>query len=116
LLAELGGFEIAALTGFYLRAAQRGITILIDGFISTVAVHAACRINEEVRDWLLFSHTSAEPGHRLVLQALSASPLLALDMRLGEGSGAAVSVSLLRSACALQNEMATFAEAGVSDG
>ena len=116
LLAELGGFEIAALTGFYLRAAQRGITILIDGFISTVAVQAACRVNSEVEDWLLFSHTSAEPGHQLVLQALSASPLLALDMRLGEGSGAAVAVSILRSACALQNEMATFAEAGVSDG
>ena len=116
LLAELGGFEIAALTGFYLRAAQRGITVLIDGFISTVAAQAACQINPGVRDWLLFSHISAEPGHQLVLQSLSANPILALDMRLGEGSGAAVAVSLLRSACALQNEMATFAEAGVSDG
>jgi nicotinate-nucleotide--dimethylbenzimidazole phosphoribosyltransferase len=115
-LADLGGFEIAALTGFYLRAAQRGISIVIDGYISTVAAMTACRINDEVQQWMIFSHVSAEPGHQLVLQALSAEPLLALEMRLGEGSGAAIAVNLLRSACALQNEMATFAEAGVSDG
>ena len=115
ILADLGGFEIAALSGFYLRAAQQGISVLIDGFISTVAALAACRINPAARDWLLFSHQSAEPGHALVLEALSARPMLALEMRLGEGSGAAVAVTLLRSACALQNEMATFGEAGVSD-
>ncbi len=116
LLTELGGFEIVALVGFYIRAAQRGITILVDGFISTIAAFAACQINTGVRQWMLFSHDSAEPGHQLVLRSLSAQPLLSLGMRLGEGSGAAVAVNLLRCACALQNGMATFAEAGVPDG
>lgn len=115
-LTELGGFEIVALVGFYICAAQRGITILVDGFIATVAAFAACQINATVRQWMLFSHNSAEPGHQLVLQALSAQPLLSLGMRLGEGSGAAVAVNLLRCACALQNDMATFAEASVSEG
>lgn len=115
LLSELGGFEIVALAGFYIRAAQRGMTILVDGFISSVAAVAACRINPDARGWMLFSHNSAEPGHQLVLKSLSAEPLLSLNMRLGEGSGAAVALGLLRSACALQNEMATFEEAGVTD-
>lgn len=116
LLSELGGFEIVALVGFYISAAQRGVTILVDGYISTIAAFAACQINPKVRQWMLFSHSSAEPGHQRVLEAMSAQPLLSLGMRLGEGSGAAVAVSLLKCACALQNNMATFAEAGVSDG
>ena len=115
LLAELGGFEIAALTGYFIHAAQRGMTILVDGFISSAAALAACKINPSVREWMLFAHTSAEPGHEFILRALAADPLLSLGMRLGEGSGSAVAVSLLRSACALQNEMATFVEAQVSD-
>lgn len=115
LLGELGGFEIVALVGFYICAAQRGMTILVDGFISTIAAFAACQINTGVRQWMLFSHSSAEPGHQLVLQSLSAQPLLSLGMRLGEGSGAAVAVNLLRCACALQNDMATFAEAEIPD-
>ncbi len=115
LLAELGGFEIAALTGYFIHAAQRGMAILVDGFISSAAALAACEINPSVREWMLFSHTSAEPGHERILRALAADPLLSLGMRLGEGTGSAVAVSLLRSACALQNEMATFAEAQVSD-
>jgi nicotinate-nucleotide--dimethylbenzimidazole phosphoribosyltransferase len=115
LLSELGGFEIVALTGFYIRAAQRGMTILVDGFISTVAAAAACKINSNTRAWMLFSHNSAEPGHQLVLNSLNAEPLLSLQMRLGEGSGAAVALGLLRGACALHNEMATFEEAGVTD-
>jgi nicotinate-nucleotide--dimethylbenzimidazole phosphoribosyltransferase len=115
LLSELGGFEIVALTGFYIRAAQRGMTILVDGFISSVAAVAACKINSNVREWMLFSHNSAEPGHQLVLKSLNAEPLLSLQMRLGEGSGAAVALGLLRAACALHNQMATFEEAGVTD-
>lgn len=115
LLCELGGFEIAALTGFYTAAAQRGMTILVDGFISSVAALIACKMNPSVHQWMMFAHSSAEPGHKLVLQSLDATPILDLSMRLGEGSGAAVAVNLLRSACALQNQMATFAEAGVSD-
>jgi nicotinate-nucleotide--dimethylbenzimidazole phosphoribosyltransferase len=76
----------------------------------------ACRLNPGVRAWLLFAHSSAEPGHQHLLQALSAKPLLDLGMRLGEGSGAAVALPLLQAACRLHTEMATFAEAGVSAG
>ncbi len=115
LLRCLGGFEIAALSAAYIRCAQLAIPVLVDGFICTVAALYACRINQQLRDWLLFSHNSAEPGHRLLQQALEAEPLLDLGMRLGEGSGAAIAVPLLQSACALQAQMATFAEASVSD-
>lgn len=112
---HVGGFEIAALTGAYLAAAQNGMTVLVDGFISSVAALTAVRFQPGVRNWLLFAHTSAEPGHQRVLDALHAHPLLQLGMRLGEGSGAATAVPLLQLACALHNNMATFAEAGVSD-
>lgn len=110
-----GGFEIAGLVGAYIGCAQQGITVLVDGFISTAAALMACALNEGVRDWLLFSHQSAEPAHQTLLRALDAQPLLSLGMRLGEGSGAAVAASLLRSACALHNGMATFEQAGVSE-
>ncbi|MBK5963193.1 nicotinate-nucleotide--dimethylbenzimidazole phosphoribosyltransferase [Thiocystis minor] len=116
LLGRLGGFEIAALTGAYLTAAQRGLPVLVDGFIVSAAALVAARIQPDVRDWLLFAHNSAEPGHRAILEALDADPLLALGMRLGEASGAATAVPLLRLACALHQNMATFAEAGVSEG
>lgn len=113
-LAALGGLEIAALTGAYIAAAQAGLPVLVDGFISSVAALAAVRINPGVRDWLLFGHQSAEPAHAQVLQALDGKPLLQLGMRLGEASGAAAAFPLLQLACALHAEMATFAEAGVS--
>jgi nicotinate-nucleotide--dimethylbenzimidazole phosphoribosyltransferase len=112
----LGGFEIAALTGAYLACAEQGLPVLIDGFISTVAALAAELFAPGAAAWFIYAHTSAEPGHARVLTALAAQPLLDLGMRLGEASGAAVAVPLLRMACALHNEMATFAEAGVSDG
>lgn len=115
-LSELGGYEIVALAGFFIASASRNMAILVDGFIASVAALAACRINPYVRDWMLFSHTSAEPGHSRVLESLDAVPLLSLDMRLGEGSGAASALPLLDLACALHNRMATFTEAGVSDG
>ncbi|WP_341938662.1 nicotinate-nucleotide--dimethylbenzimidazole phosphoribosyltransferase [Marinimicrobium sp. C2-29] len=111
----LGGFEIAALVGAYVRCAQRGIPVLVDGFISTAAALVACRLCPPVRSWLLFAHQSTEPGHRLMLKFLEAQPLLSLEMRLGEGSGAALAVPLLQSALALHSQMATFSEAGVSD-
>ena len=114
ILRYVGGFEIAALTGAYVSATQKGIPVLVDGFISTVAALLAVRMNPEVRGWLLFGHASAEPGHERVLKALDADPLLRLGMRLGEGSGAAVAVPLLRLACGLHDGMATFAEAAVS--
>jgi len=110
----LGGFEIAALAGAYVAAAQAGLPVLVDGFITTAAALVAVRINPGVRDWLLFSHCSHEHGHAGLLQALDAAPLLDIGMRLGEASGAAVCVPLLRMACALHNGMATFAQAGVS--
>ncbi|MFE0502102.1 nicotinate-nucleotide--dimethylbenzimidazole phosphoribosyltransferase [Lysobacter soli] len=113
-LQRLGGFEIAALTGAYIVAAQARLPVLVDGFITTAAALTAARLNEGVREWLCFSHRSHERGHQRLLDALHAQPLLDLDMRLGEASGAAVAVPLLRMACALHREMATFEQAGVS--
>jgi nicotinate-nucleotide--dimethylbenzimidazole phosphoribosyltransferase len=115
-LRRLGGFEIAALAGGYIACAHVAVPALVDGFISSVAALAAARLCPGAERWFLFSHASAEPGHRCVLEALGAQPLLDLGMRLGEGSGAAAAVPLLRLACALHNDMATFAEAGVSGG
>lgn len=114
-LRRLGGFEIAALAGAYIAAAQHGIPVLVDGFIASVAALAAVAIRPDCRPWLLFAHRSAETGHSRVLDALDAVPLLDLGLRLGEGSGAAVAVPLLRLACALHAGMATFAQAGVTD-
>ncbi len=115
-LRRLGGLEIAALTGAYVAAAQRGVPSLVDGYISSAAALVACRLNPGVRDWLLFAHRSREPGHRHLLAALEADPLLDLGMGLGEGSGAAVALPLLQAACALHTGMATFAGAGVDAG
>ncbi|MCJ8300084.1 MAG: nicotinate-nucleotide--dimethylbenzimidazole phosphoribosyltransferase [Pseudomonadales bacterium] len=114
LLSRVGGFEIAALVGSYISAAQQGITILVDGFICTAAAMVAVAIAPESRNWMLFAHSSAEPGHRLMLKHLQAKPLLDLQMRLGEGSGAAICVPLLQMACKLHAQMATFAEAAVA--
>lgn len=113
-LRRLGGFELAALAGAAIACAQAGLPLLVDGFIVSAAMLVACRIQPAVRDWLLFAHRSAEPGHGRLLQALTAEPLLALDLRLGEGSGALAALPLLRLACALHAEMATFAQAGVA--
>ncbi|MCP5163062.1 MAG: nicotinate-nucleotide--dimethylbenzimidazole phosphoribosyltransferase [Hahellaceae bacterium] len=114
-LTCLGGLEIAALTGAYIAAAQKGVPVLVDGFIATAAALLAQSLNAGVRDWMLFAHCSAEQGHGKVLQALAAQPILSLGMRLGEGSGAAVCLPVIRAALALHNEMATFAEASVSE-
>lgn len=114
-LGAVGGFEIAALVGAIIAAAQSGVPVIVDGFIVTVAALIAVRINFGVRPWLIFSHASAEQGHARVLTALAAKPLLDLGLRLGEGSGAVLAVGLLRAALAVHNDMATFAEAGVTD-
>jgi len=117
-LACVGGFELAALAGAYVACAQRGLAALVDGFISTAAALAATRLCPGAGAWLLLSHRSAEPGHAAMLAALAGAgcgaPLLDLGLRLGEGSGAAAAVPLLRLGCALHGEMATFAEAGVA--
>lgn len=112
-LQRLGGFEIAGLVGAYVRCAQLGLPALIDGFIASAAALAASRMRPGAEAWWLFAHRSAEPGHAAILRALKARPLLDLGMRLGEGSGAAVAVPLLRLACELHAGMATFADAGV---
>lgn len=110
----VGGFEIVALTGAYIAAAQAGIPVIVDGFICTAAAAAALQINPSIRPYLFFSHCSAEPGHLRVIQHLEVEPIVNLNLRLGEGSGAATVVPLLRLACALHNNMATFVEAAVS--
>lgn len=112
-LCAVGGLEIAAMVGAYIRCAQLGLPILVDGFISTAAALLATKINPEVRAWMLFGHQSAERGHAILLEQLQANPLLKLNMRLGEGSGAGAALGLIRLACRLHNEMATFAEAAV---
>ncbi|HET6554621.1 MAG TPA: nicotinate-nucleotide--dimethylbenzimidazole phosphoribosyltransferase [Dyella sp.] len=113
-LQRVGGFEIAALCGAYIAAAQQGLPVLVDGFITTAAALAAVRIQPACRDWMFFAHRSRERGHARLLAALAADPLLDLGLRLGEGSGAATAVPLLRLACELHARMATFAQAGVS--
>ena len=115
ILQTVGGFEIAALVGAYIRCAQLGLPILVDGFITSAAALQAVHINPDVRNWMLFSHTSAEQGHHLILDALEADPILNLGMRLGEGSGAAMAIPIIQQALSLHNNMATFAEAGVSE-
>lgn len=115
ILCAVGGLEIAAISGAIIAAAQNRVPLLIDGFIVSVAALAAVRLNSSCRPYLIFSHRSAEQGHRIVLDALEVRPLLDLDLRLGEGSGATLALPLVRLACALHNGMSTFAEAAVPD-
>ncbi len=114
-LQNLGGFEISGLVGAYIAAAQNQTPILVDGFICTAAALIASQLNPSCRAWMLFAHESAEPAHALAIKALGAEPLLSLSMRLGEGSGAAVAVPIIKNALLLHAKMATFADAGVSD-
>jgi nicotinate-nucleotide--dimethylbenzimidazole phosphoribosyltransferase len=113
-LAAVGGLEIVALTGAMIAAAQHSLPVFVDGFIVSVAALGAVRLNPSIRPWLLFAHRSAERGHAIVLEALAAQPILDLGLRLGEGSGAAIALPLVRLACALHAGMATFEEAAVS--
>jgi nicotinate-nucleotide--dimethylbenzimidazole phosphoribosyltransferase len=113
-LAALGGFEIAALTGLILGAASRRHLVMLDGFITGAAAIVARAIAPSSLDYVVFSHCSAEQAHKKMLAFLHASPLLNLDMRLGEGTGAALGIGLLESAVNLYREMATFQSAGVS--
>jgi nicotinate-nucleotide--dimethylbenzimidazole phosphoribosyltransferase len=114
-LAAVGGFEVAVLTGVALGAAAGRAIVLLDGFISTVAALVAVRIAPPLGGYLVAAHRSPEPGHGLVLETLGLEPLLDLRLRLGEGSGAALALPLLTAARAILVEMATFADAGVSD-
>jgi len=115
LLARLGGFEIGAMCGFCLGAAAHRCAVLVDGFIATAAAALAARFHGGVRDYLFAAHRSTEPGHAPLLELLGQRPLLDLEMRLGEGTGAALAVPVVRAAVAAFTRMATFASAGVSE-
>jgi nicotinate-nucleotide--dimethylbenzimidazole phosphoribosyltransferase len=114
-LAKVGGFEIGGLAGVMLGAAAQKVPVVIDGFISGAAALIAAGLCPQLREYLIAAHVSAEPGHKFLLKYLGLSPLLDLNMRLGEGTGAALGISLAETACRILSEMATFAEAGVSD-
>jgi len=115
LLSAVGGFEIAAMAGVCLAGAARHVPIMVDGYIATAAVAIAERLYPGIRAHLFFGHRGAEGGHARVLDFWGERPLLDLDMRLGEGTGAALAMNLVQSALALHAEMATFASAGVSE-
>jgi nicotinate-nucleotide--dimethylbenzimidazole phosphoribosyltransferase len=112
-LATFGGFEIAMMVGAYLKAAELGMLIMVDGFIASAALLVAYKLYPTVLDYCVFSHVSSEQGHKALLSYLKAQPLLNLELRLGEGSGIAVAYPLIQSAILFLNEMSTFADAGV---
>jgi nicotinate-nucleotide--dimethylbenzimidazole phosphoribosyltransferase len=114
-LAAVGGFEIAGLVGVILAGAARRVPVVLDGFIATAAALIAVRLRAETREYLLAAHRSTEPGHARLLEALGLAPYLDLGMRLGEGTGAALGIGLLKAALACYDGMATFKEAGVSE-
>jgi len=114
ILAALGGYEIACLAGLILGAAKNRQLICVDGFISTAACVAAWKLCPATADYTVLAHASAEPGHRFALEKMGKAPLLHLGLRLGEGTGAAIAMFLLRSAAAIYNDMSSFAQAGVS--
>jgi nicotinate-nucleotide--dimethylbenzimidazole phosphoribosyltransferase len=112
-LAAVGGLEIAALVGCILEAGRQRVAIVLDGLVTNAAALVAAKIDPEVRPYLLASHASPEPGASLALAELGLAPLLQLGMRLGEGTGAALGIVLLRTAVDAQLSMATFATAGI---
>lgn len=114
-LRKVGGLEIAGLTGMIIGAAARRIPVVIDGFISTAAAAVACTLEPKVKPFLFAGHRSSEPGHAALLEIIGGTPLLDLQMRLGEGTGAALAMTLIDAAAKLLDEMATFTSAGVSE-
>ena len=115
ILATFGGFEIATMTGFLLGAAAKRLPVVVDGFISSSAALAARAMSSNVMDYLFFSHVSAETAHKRMLGALNAHAILDLEMRLGEGSGAAMVMPVFDAAVTLYSQMATFPEASVRE-
>ncbi len=113
-LAKVGGLEIGGITGLILGAAAHRMPVLVDGFISTAAALAAVRLCHECVDYILPSHVSIEIGHQVVLDELGLVPLFDLQMRLGEGTGAALSMSIIEASARILSEMATFESAGVA--
>jgi len=113
-LAALGGFEIAGIAGLIIGGAAFRLPVVVDGFISSAAALCAIRMNPAVARYIFFSHVSAEAGHRFVMDRIGERPVLDLSMRLGEGTGAAIAMSVIEAALKLYREMATFESAGVS--
>ena len=114
-LAKLGGAEIAGIAGIVLGAAANRIPVVIDGFISTAGALIACEIEPKVKEYIFAAHTSVERGHWIMLERMDLKPILNLNMRLGEGTGAALGMSMIEAGVKIYNEMATFGEAGVSE-
>ena len=115
-LSKVGGFDLAAMCGAFLGAAATKRPVVIDGFISVVAALCAVRLNPLVRHYLVPSHASFEIGYKLAMEELALQPIFLLGMRLGEGSGCPLAFQVLRAACAIINDMATFEQAGIDDG
>jgi nicotinate-nucleotide--dimethylbenzimidazole phosphoribosyltransferase len=113
-LAALGGFEIAGICGLCLGAAANRIPVVVDGFISTAGALAACRMCGIVKQYLFFSHLSHEQGHCVFMENFGVRPILDLDLRLGEGTGAAIAMTIIDASLKIYNEMATFGSAGVT--
>ncbi|WP_080767709.1 nicotinate-nucleotide--dimethylbenzimidazole phosphoribosyltransferase [Vibrio campbellii] len=113
-LAQVGGFEIVQMVGAFLEAKRHKTPVLVDGFIVSVAAYVATLLDEETRDYMLFAHNSEENGHKFVLECLQAEPLLDLGLRLGEGTGAALALPLVKAAAQFYNNMASFESAGVT--
>lgn len=116
ILAALGGLEIAGICGLCLGSAARRIPVVVDGYISTAGALAAMKICPQAKDYMFFSHMSAEPGHRKFFEQEKIRPVLDLGMRLGEGTGAAIAMQIIQDAVAIYNEMATFADVGIKPG
>ena len=114
-LACMGGLEIAALAGAYLACAEKGLSMVVDGVIACSAALVVCELVPEAKQWMIFGHQSVEPAQQAVFNRLEVQPLLDLSMRLGEGSGAAMAIPVIKMACLLHEQMATFVEAGVSE-
>jgi nicotinate-nucleotide--dimethylbenzimidazole phosphoribosyltransferase len=114
-LSKIGGTEIGGIAGLCLGSAERGIPVVVDGFISTAGALIAHALNPSVADYLFAAHNSVEVGHRAMLNHMGLRPVLDLDLRLGEGTGAALAMMLIEGGLKIYREMATFGEAGVSD-
>ena len=115
ILADMGGFDICAMAGMFIGAARNRMPVVIDGYISAVAALAAYMLAPDSVDYMFASHQSWEKGYDHAIRALGLSPFLALNMRLGEGSGCPIAFEVIRGACSVMNDMATFDEAEIND-
>ncbi len=115
-LSAIGGLEIAGICGLCIGGAKNHLVVLVDGFIASAAALVAIKINQNVKDYMFFSHVSAEKGHRIFFEKIGERPILNLDMRLGEGTGAVLAMHIIDAALMVYNEMATFEEVGIAPG